>query len=163
MILINESHYMIIIISPTYTTFWSDYYRFPINTAFAAYLLESAILVLSRALPPFVRPLCEVFLWIIWPYCGAFTAFPEKWHLRWGRGGGGWEDGHAWSWLSHYLKIYSCVHVNLMISGLTFTFIQCLVIVFNRVDQPGAETITKCSCNRITEFLGLEVKTVICG
>ena len=46
-----------------------------------------------------------------------------------------------------------------MISGLAFIFIQCLVIVFNRVDQPGAETITKCSCNGITEFLGLEVKT----
>ena len=46
-----------------------------------------------------------------------------------------------------------------MISGLAFIFIQCLVIVFNRVDQPGAETITKCRCNGITEFLGLEVKT----
>ena len=33
-----------------------------LNMAFAAYLLESAILVPSRALPPFVRPLCEVFL-----------------------------------------------------------------------------------------------------
>ena len=46
-----------------------------------------------------------------------------------------------------------------MISGLAFIFNQCLVIVFNRVDQPGAETITKCSCNGIAEFLGLEVKT----
>ena len=144
-----------IIISPTYTTFWSDYYRFPINTAFAAYLLESAILVLSRALPPFVRPLREVFLWTIRPYCGAYTAFPEKMTTALGAGG----DGHAWSWLSHYLKINSCELVNLMISGLAFIFIQCLVIVFNRVDQPGAETITKCSCNGITEFLGLEVKT----
>ena len=26
--------------------------------------------------------------------------------------GGGEGDGHAWIWLSHYLKIYSCVHVN---------------------------------------------------
>ena len=153
MILINESYYMIII-SPTYTMFWSDYSKFPINTAFAAYLLESAILVLSRALPPFVRPLREVFLWITWPYCGAFTAFPKKWQLPAGLG-----DGHAWSWLSHFLKIYGCIHVNLMISGLAFIFIQCLVIVFNRVAQPGAETITNCSCNGITEFLGLEVKT----
>ena len=82
-------------------------------------------------------------------------AFPKKVKIACGRLG----DGHAWSWLSHYLKIYSCIHVNLMMSGLAFIFIQCLVIVFNRVDQPGAETITKCSCSGITEFLGLEVKT----
>ena len=50
-----------------------------------------------------------------------------------------------------------------MLSRLTFIFFQCLVNVFNRVDQPGAEPIMKCSCNGITEFLGLEVKTVICG
>ena len=44
---------------------WSDYYRFPINMVFAAYLLETAILVLSRVghLHPIFKPRRGVLVW----------------------------------------------------------------------------------------------------
>ena len=48
---------------------WSDYYRFPINMVFAAYLLKNAIFVLSRVghLHPIIKP-----------HRGAFVAFPKQ-------------------------------------------------------------------------------------
>ena len=72
---------------------WSDYWRFPINMVFAAYLLENAILVLSRVgqLHPTLNPTVG-FLYEHPPHHGAFAAFPKQndqclgW--GWGRGMG---------------------------------------------------------------------------
>ena len=51
---------------------WSDYYRFPINMVFAAYLLETAILVLSRVghLHPIFNPHRGVLVWTPGPTVG---------------------------------------------------------------------------------------------
>ena len=68
---------------------WSDCYRFLINMAFAVYLLENAILVLSRdgAFAHFWKPHRGFFVWTAKPHLGAFSAFPEKKRQMLG---GGW-------------------------------------------------------------------------
>ena len=74
---------------------WSDYYRFPINIVLvsAAYLLENAILVLSRVghLHPILKP-----------HRGAFAAFPKQ-NDKCPTG-----HGHAWNCLSHTFVLLCC-------------------------------------------------------
>ena len=57
--------------------------------AFAVYLLENAILVLSRdgAFARFLKPPRGFFVWTARPHLGAFSAFPKKKTNAWGRMG----------------------------------------------------------------------------
>ena len=71
--------------------------------AFAAYVLENAILLFSPrvAFARFFKAPPWVFVWTAQPQGGGkdFSSFTkEKWQMpdRWAG------DGHAWNWLSHY-------------------------------------------------------------
>ena len=79
-----------------------DYYRFPINMVFAAYLLENAILVLSQggAFAPYFKVPPWGFCMNARPHSGAFAAIPKQndkctTNASGGGGGGRGGNGHT--------------------------------------------------------------------